>query len=80
MARLAAKYGADTSLEQMLNLLAADCPWTTDRRKPQKYRKACGIHLPDIERDPTPPPDLPPAFGGLSIIEMGRSARLVEFR
>lgn len=72
LARLAEKYGADTSLAHMLDLLAADCPWTTDKRKPQKYRKGCGIHLPDIERDPTPPPDLPPAIGGLSVIEGGK--------
>ena len=43
----------------MLSLLAADCPWTADHFKPQKYRKGCGIHLPDIKRDPMPPPDLP---------------------
>ncbi|WP_175537452.1 hypothetical protein [Pelagibacterium halotolerans] len=66
LARLAEKYGADTSLAHMLSLLAADCPWTADRFKPQKYRKGCGIHLPAIERDPTPP-DLPPAMDGLSV-------------
>ncbi|WP_417582852.1 hypothetical protein [Pelagibacterium sp.] len=71
LARLAEKYGADTSLAHMLSLLSADCPWTTDRRKPQKYRKPCGIHLPDIERDPTPP-DLPPALGGLQLIDGGK--------
>ncbi|UYQ73554.1 hypothetical protein OF122_07310 [Pelagibacterium flavum] len=71
LARLAEKFGAETSLAHMLDLLAADCPWTADRFKAQKYRKGCGIHLPDIERDPTPP-DLPPALGGLQIIEGGK--------
>lgn len=72
LARLAEKYGASTSLSHMLSLLAADCPWIADRFKAQKYRKGCGIHLPDIERDPTPPPDLPPTLRGLQIIEGGK--------
>ncbi|GHA28268.1 hypothetical protein GCM10007989_25390 [Devosia pacifica] len=73
LARLAQKYGADTSLAHMLHLLTIDCPWNTDRRKPQKYAKGCGAFLPDIEGPPRPP-DLPPALGGLVPIEGGKKA------
>lgn len=71
LARLAEKYGAECSIEQMRVLLAGDCPYAGERYKPQKYAKGCGPYFPDLEGPPRPP-DLPPALGGLEVIEGGK--------
>lgn len=69
LARLADKYGADISIEALLNDVAWSCPLPRpgrDHRKPQKYAARCGIYLPDIESSPRPP-DVP--FEGLRLVK-----------
>lgn len=70
LARLAEKYGADITIEELLNNVAWSCPlprvgaW---HRKPQKYAARCGIYLPDLVTGAGPPPDLPPV--GLRLVK-----------
>lgn len=69
LARLAERYGADITLEDLLNNVAWTCPLPRpgrDHRKPQKYAARCGIYLPDLMMTGGPPPDLPPA--GLRLV------------
>ena len=61
LARLAAKYGAEITMPELLDRLAADCPYRFDR-KPRKYSANCVARFVDLD-DPRPPPDLPPAVG-----------------
>lgn len=58
LARLAARYGSEQSLDGLLAALANDCPgWRT---KPRKHDPRCGARLVDLERN-LPPPDHPDA-------------------
>src|SRR5262249_6721714 len=51
-ARLAEKYGAETSVDNVVRQLAADCPhWRKSRHMPE----GCGVHLPDLRGTPRPP-------------------------
>lgn len=70
LARLADKYGAEMSYEDLLNAVAWSCPLPREgsqHRNPQKYGARCGIYLPDIGEGSHPPPDLPPA--GLRLVK-----------
>lgn len=63
LARLAEKYGAEITLDDLLNRIAWTCPHPRGpdgwRKRPRKYTAVCGIRLPDWET-PTPrPPDTP---------------------
>lgn len=61
LARLAEKFGADCPLEELLDIMAADCHLVRRPplgRKPKKMGTYCGIYLPDYEYHPRPP-DLP---------------------
>ena len=51
LARLAAKFGSEVSLDDLLIRLSADCPW---RDEP---RGSCGARFSDLP--PRRPPDLP---------------------
>ena len=62
LVRLGAKFGPETSLERVLELIAADCQWMRPGAKPRKYQERCGIRFTDLDR-PGPPPDFPPAVG-----------------
>ena len=62
LARLAAKYGAEITMPELLDRLAADCPYRIDR-KPRKYSANCVARFVDLD-DPRPPPDFPPAAAG----------------
>lgn len=72
LARLAAKFGAEIPLDQLLDRIALDCPWRREHgeRPPGKYQARCGAHYPDL--DSRPPPDLPPT-AALRIIEGGKA-------
>lgn len=61
LARLAAKWGSELGLEELLDRLSSTCPYPrpTQLQKLRKYQPACGIYLIDLERDPPLPPDLP---------------------
>ena len=57
LARLADKYGCETTLDQLAERMTRDCPWRSDKALD---RKGCGIFMPDLP--PTMPPDLPPGM------------------
>ncbi|MBX9911466.1 MAG: hypothetical protein K2Z25_22520 [Beijerinckiaceae bacterium] len=77
LAALASRYGHRAPLRLALHGFMALCPWDPHsawRSKPQKYGHRCGAYLPDLNS--TAPPDLPPAMGGLSLIEGGKDDML----
>lgn len=56
LARLAAKYGAEIGLLDLMAKLAFDCPF---RRASHPYRGGCKARFVDLDGPPFPP-DLPP--------------------
>jgi hypothetical protein len=52
LARLAARYGPEILLEDLIARISADCAWRDDPRG-----KGCGAYFPDLP--PRRPPDLP---------------------
>ncbi len=73
LARLASKFGAEISLDDLLDRLAFDCPWRRDPadRHPGKYDVKCGAYFPDLDGAP-PPSDIPPGAVGLRLIQGGK--------
>ena len=74
LARLAAKYGPEITLGELLDRIALDCPW---RRHPKqrpagKYDAHCGAYFPDLDRPPRPP-DVPSCKRKLTLIVGGKS-------
>jgi hypothetical protein len=45
-ARLVAEHGAEISVPELLQIVAADCPWM----KAKGARDMCGAHLPQMPR------------------------------
>ena len=70
LARLAERFGADTSLWDVLNHLTADC--VRRRRTYGKLYAPCYAQLIDLVGD-KPPPDLPPGYSRWRIIEGGKA-------
>jgi hypothetical protein len=72
LARLAAKYGAEIPLDELLDRLARDCRWRreTGEGPAGKYDPKCGARFVDL--DAPRPPDLPPALAGLRVIRGGK--------
>lgn len=68
-ARLAARYGSEIPLEQLLDQLAADCPWRRPEgaRRQGKYEARCGAEFVDF-RFPQPPTDIPPGLRKLRVV------------
>jgi hypothetical protein len=73
LARLVAKYGSEIGLEDLLEKLAADCPWRhrVRQRPPGKYHPQCHACFVDLMFN-RPPPDLPPAMWRLRVVQGGR--------
>lgn len=69
LARLAEKYGARTSLEDVMEQLAMDCPHRLEpHQRRRKYEAVCEARFVDLY-DPNPlPPDLPPALMRLRVV------------
>lgn len=64
LARLAAKFGPDIDIQDMLRRVAFDCShWKPNSRWPE----GCGAYYIDLE-GPRPPPDLPPSGQGLRVV------------
>lgn len=57
LARLAAKYGAEIDMKELLERLARDCAYWRPRHP---YRQGCGAHFCDLGSGK--PPDLPPGL------------------
>lgn len=72
----AVEFGSRTTLRHLLHVFQRGCPWDphSELHRPRKYGHKCGAYLPDLNR--TSPPDLPPAMGGLSLIEGGKTDML----
>ncbi len=73
LARLAAKFGPEIPLVDLLDKLAADCPWRPEqgRRSPGKYQPKCHACFVDLLFS-QPPPDLPPPMRRLRVISGGK--------
>ena len=65
LARIAAKYGPEISLRDLLERFSYDCLWRTQSR-PKKEKTNCGVYLPDLEQ--RRPPDLPPGMVKLRLV------------
>ena len=73
LAVLARKFGTGELVGSLLRRFMSQCPWSPfdPARKPQKYGHRCGAYLPDLVHPR--PPDLPPAMGGMTLIEGGKA-------
>ena len=67
LARLAAKFGPETPLRDLLDKFSYDCIWREENRAKSKDARSCGIYLPDLEQPK--PPDLPPGLVRLRVIK-----------
>ena len=63
-ARLAAKFGPEMSLRDLLDRFSYDCLWRAEARG-RRGVSACGVYLPDLDRPR--PPDLPPGLMRLRV-------------
>ena len=77
LARLAAKCGPETSLDEVLARISADCPYQRGPARPGDkvpghYVPRCHAFLPDIVRPAPHPPDLPPALMQPRLISGGK--------
>jgi hypothetical protein len=65
LARLAAKFGPEIGLRDVLDRFTYDCLWRTEARG-KRGVSACGVYLPDLEQPR--PPDLPPGLVRLRVV------------
>jgi hypothetical protein len=65
LARLAAKFGPEIGLRDLLDGFSYDCLWRAEARS-KKGKSACGVYLPDL--DQSRPPDLPPGLVRLRVV------------
>src|ERR1700722_9541297 len=68
LARIAAKYGPEITLRDLLDRFSYDCLWRTQSRT-KRGRTDCGVYLPDLEHKR--PPDLPPGMVKLRLVKGG---------
>jgi hypothetical protein len=74
LARLAAEYGADIQLCDLLDRIALDCPrrplsW---EGRPNQDDPGCKAQFTDLKAASRPPPDLPPMMRKLTVIQGGK--------
>jgi hypothetical protein len=65
LARLAAKFGPEISLRDLLDRFSFDCLWRAEAHG-NRGVSACGVYLPDLEQ--LRPPDLPPGLVRLRVV------------
>jgi hypothetical protein len=75
LARLAAEFGADIELCDLLDSIALDCPrrllpW---ERPPTQDDPRCKARFTDLEATRHPPPDLPPMMRKFTVVQGGKS-------
>ena len=66
LARLAAKFGPEISLRDLMYRFSYDCLWRAEARS-KKGKSACGVYLPDLEQPR--PPDAPPGMVKLRLVK-----------
>jgi hypothetical protein len=66
LARIAAKYGPEITLRDLLDRFSYDCLWRTPARS-KKGKNTCGVYLPDLEQ--RRPPDVPPGMMKLRLVK-----------
>jgi hypothetical protein len=66
LARLAAKFGPEISLRDLMDRFTYDCLWRAEARS-KKGKSACGVYLPDLEQPR--PPDVPPGMVKLRLVK-----------
>ena len=76
LARLAAKFGPETDMQEVLWRLSADCPYQRARwdRPPRKYEVRCNACIVDLNEE-TKPADVAPEArrAGLKTIPGGKT-------
>jgi hypothetical protein len=73
LARLAAKMGPETLLDDVLRQFSYDCLWREESRaKAALKRQACGVYFPDLEQPR--PPDMPPGLARLRLVKGGKAS------
>lgn len=70
LARLAAKFGSEMRLDDLVVRISYDCPWRGDDRN-KAAAERCEAYLPDLER--RTPPDLPPGLMRLQLVKGGKA-------
>jgi len=66
LARLAAKFGPEITLDDLTARFSYDCLWRAEARG-KRGVPSCGVYLPDL--DQPRPPDLPPSLVKLRLIK-----------
>ena len=66
LARLAAKFGPEITLRDLLERFSYDCLWRAEARS-KRGQSACGVYLPDLEQPR--PPDKPPGMVKLRLVK-----------
>jgi hypothetical protein len=66
LARLAAKFGPEITLRDLMDRFAYDCLWCAEARS-KAGKSACGVYLPDLEQPR--PPDMPPGMVKLRLVK-----------
>src|ERR1700744_1853933 len=66
LARLAAKYGPEISLGDLMERFSHDCLWRAGARS-KRGASGCGVHLPDLEQKR--PPHRPPGLAPLRLVK-----------
>jgi hypothetical protein len=66
LARLAARFGPESSLRDLIDRFSFDCPWRCEARS-KAGKSSCGAYLPDLEQKR--PPDLPPGMAPIRLVK-----------
>jgi hypothetical protein len=66
LSRLAAKFGPEITLRDLLERFSYDCLWRSEARG-KHGKSSCGVYLPDLQVPR--PPDLPPGLVKLRLVK-----------
>lgn len=76
LAALAARYGPETMVGELIHVFMSRCLWSprNPEWKLRKYGHKCGAYCPDLWR--VGPPDLPLSMTGFTVIDGGKNDQL----